>query len=148
MKVILTENVKKLGSRGDLVEISDGYARNYLIPRGLAEEATSSRMKEWKEQQSSREKKALQEKESAEKLRKHLQGKRIVISASCGDTGKLFGSITTSQIAESLKTSFQLDIDKKDIKLKEPIKNLGDYPFTVRLHSGIDVDMTVSVEEE
>jgi len=148
MKVILTENVKKLGFRGDLVETSDGYARNYLIPRGLAEEATPSRLNEWKKQQSSREKKALQEKESAENLRKHLQGRRIVVSASCGETGKLFGSITTAQISESLKRSFQLDIDKKDIKLKEPIKNLGDYPFTVRLHSGIDVDMTLSVEEE
>jgi len=148
MKVILKEDVKKLGSRGDLVEASDGYARNYLVPRGLAEEATPSRMKEWKKKQASMEKKAEKDKESAENLRKHLQGKRVILSASCGESGKLFGSITSSQIAEALQDTFKVTIDKKDIKIPEPVKNLGDHPFTVKLHPGIDVDMTVTVREE
>ena len=148
MKVILNEKVKKLGEKGDLVNTSDGYARNFLIPRGLAEEATPAKIKEWEQKHKAAKKKEEQKQQNAESLRKHLQDKKIVIKSSAGDSGKLFGSITSAQVAQALKQKFDIDIDKKEIKLPETIRNTGDYVFQVRLYQGVEATMTLTVEGE
>ncbi|SRR6056297_298153 len=148
MKVILNEKVKKLGEKGDLVEASDGYARNFLIPRGLAEEATPARLKEWKEKQRSHEKKMEHEEQAAESKKRHLQDKKVVVNASTGDSGKLFGSITSAQVAKALKEQFDMPVEKKNIKLPETIRKTGAYVFQVKLYPGIEATMTLSVEGE
>lgn len=146
MKCILLEDVQKLGKRGELVEVSDGYGRNYLIPRGLAEEATKGKIAELKEKERSRKAKNEKAREEAEASRKYLQGKIVKVVASAGEKGKLFGSITTAQIADALKEQFDVTVSKKEIKVDEHIKEVGSYPVSIRLSPGVEAEMTVAVE--
>ncbi len=148
MKVILVEDVKKLGKKGELVDASDGYARNFLIPRGLAEEATAPRLQEWKQKQRSMEAKESRLKQNADDIRKHLQGKQVKVKVSCGETGKLFGSVTSLHVAEAIKEQMEVDVARKDIKMAEVIKNTGLYPFTIKLYPGVEAKMTLTVEGE
>jgi len=148
LKVILTEDVKKLGKKDELVEASDGYARNFLLPRGMAFEATPSKLQEWKQKRKSEKVKEEKQRQDAEETRKHLQGKQIKIRVSCGSTGKLFGSVTNANIAEAIRSQMKVDIDKKDIKIDESVKNTGQYPITIKLYPGMDVNMIVKVEGE
>jgi len=146
MKCILLEDVQKLGRKGDLVEVADGYGRNYLIPRGLAEEATKGRIAELREKERSRQVKDEKAREEAEASRKFLQGKTVKVIASAGEKGKLFGSITTAQIADALKEQFDIQVSKKEIKVEGPIKEVGSYPVSIRLFPGVEAEMTVTVE--
>jgi len=146
MKCILLEDVQKLGKRGELVEVSDGYGRNYLIPRGLAEEATKGKIAELKEKERSRKAKNEKARDEAEASRKYLQGKTVKVVASAGEKGKLFGSITTAQIADALKEQFDVTVSKKEIKVDEHIKEVGSYPVSIRLFPGVEAEMTVAVE--
>ncbi|HCA41291.1 MAG TPA: 50S ribosomal protein L9 [Aminobacterium sp.] len=148
MKVILKQDIAKLGNKGDLIEVSDGYSRNYLIPRGLAEEATPSRLSEWKQDMKAREKKEEKMLAEAQEMSRHLQGKQVVVKASAGESGKLFGSVTNAHVEEALKKQLKVSIDKKDIKLDETIRNTGEYSFTVKLYQGVEARMTVKVEAE
>jgi len=146
MKVILKQDVEKLGRRGDLVEVADGYGRNFLIPRGLAVEATEAKLREWK---SIQEGKAAREKRSEEEARakkKNLQGKRITVKMSAGDKGRLFGSVTTAQLAEAIEEQLGIKVDKKLIKIEENIKQIGVFPFKVRLYPGVEAELSVKVE--
>jgi large subunit ribosomal protein L9 len=146
MKCILLEDVQKLGKRGELVEVSDGYGRNYLIPRGLAEEATKGKIAELKEKERSRKAKNEKARDEAEASRKYLQGKTVKVVASAGEKGKLFGSITTAQIADALKEQFDVTVSKKEIKVDDHIKEVGSYPVSIRLFPGVEAEMTVAVE--
>ncbi|WP_286952647.1 MULTISPECIES: 50S ribosomal protein L9 [Aminobacterium] len=148
MKVILKEDVAKLGSKGDLIETSDGYARNYLFPRGLAEEATPAKLKEWKKVKEARERKEEKMLAEAQAKSRKLQGKRVIVKASAGESGKLFGSVTNAHIEDALKNQLDVSIDKKDIRLDENIRNTGNYSFTVKLYQGVEARMTVKVEAE
>ena len=146
MKVILKSDVNKLGKSGALIEVSDGYARNFLLPKNLAIEATPGKISEWKAEQARL--KAKDEKLHAEalELQKKLQGRSVTITGKAGDNGKLFGSITATQIAEALESQHGLkNFDKRDIKLDDVIKNAGDFKFSVKLYPGIQADMIVSV---
>lgn len=146
MKVILKSDVNKLGRSGALIEVSDGYARNFLLPKNLAIEATPGKISEWKAEQARL--KAKDEKLHAEalELQKKLQGRSVTITGKAGDNGKLFGSITAAQIAEALESQHGLkNFDKRDVKLDEVIKNAGDFKFSIKLYPGIQADMTVSV---
>ena len=146
MKVILKSDVNKLGKSGALIEVSDGYARNFLLPKNLAIEATPGKISEWKAEQARL--KAKDEKLHAEalELQKKLQGRSVTITGKAGDNGKLFGSITATQIAEALESQHGLkNFDKRDIKLDEVIKNAGDFKFSIKLYSGVQADMIVSV---
>jgi large subunit ribosomal protein L9 len=148
MKVILTKDVNKVGKAGSMVDVADGYARNYLIARGLALEATAGRLAEVKRKEtedSAREKKL---REAAEAARQVIQHKAVHVRASAGENGRLFGSITSSQVAEAIKRQYDVEVDKRDIKLSDPIKQAGAFPFTVQLFRGISVEMTLSVEVE
>ena len=146
MQVILKKDVNKIGKAGQLLEVSDGYARNFLFPRNLAEEATVGKIEDLKTRQQSRKVKEDKEKQAAEEVKKLLQGKVVRVAASAGESGKLFGSVTTSQIAEALSAQFAIKADKRDIKLAEPVKQPGNHAISIRLHSGVAADMTLIVE--
>ena len=148
MKVILLCDVSKLGSKGDLIDVAEGYGRNFLVPRKMAEEATREKLEEWQQRQKARENRARREEHESLANRDHLQGKQVILKATAGEKGKLFGSVTVAQIAEQLHTRFGVKIDKKEIKLSTQIKEVGSYSFSVRLHPGVEAEMTVLVEAE
>ena len=146
MKVILIKDVNKLGKSGDKIEVADGYARNYLIAQGLAHEATSGFAAEVDSRKASEKAKEAKLKKEAEETKKQIEGKTISILANAGENGKLFGSVTNSQVSEALKASYKLDIDKRDIKLPEAVKQAGEFPVIIHLYRGVDVKMTLLVE--
>jgi len=148
MKVILKQDVNKLGASGDLVEISDGYARNFLFPRDLAVEATSERMKEWKDKEAARKKKEIRLEKEARELQKKLSGRAVKVKASIGEKGRLFGSVTAANVAESIAAQLGVEVEKKNLRMPDAVKQIGIYPYTVRLHPGIEAEMTLIVEGE
>ncbi len=148
MKVILLKDIKKLGKVGDVVEVTDGYARNYLIPRSLAEQSTAGKLKNLKEIEKAEQRKAEQQNKEAEKLAEKLNGVEITINAKAGEEEKLFGSITSNDIAEEILNSLGINIDKKDIELDTPIKSLGTHTIDINLYSGIKPQVKVCVVPE
>ena len=146
MKVILKSDVNKLGKAGALLDVSDGYARNFLLPKNLALEATPGKISEWKTEQARLKAKDAKLHAEAVELQKKLQGKAVNISGKAGDNGKLFGSITAQQIAEALDAQHGLkNFDKRDVKLDEVVKQPGNYKFSIKLYPGVQADMTLSV---
>ncbi|NLB83608.1 MAG: 50S ribosomal protein L9 [Synergistaceae bacterium] len=148
MKVILKQDVNKLGAAGDLVETSAGYARNYLFPRSLAEEATPDRIKKWKVREESNKKREQKLKDEAAETAKKLAGKLVRVQVSAGEKGKLFGSVTGANVAENITSQLGITVDKRDIRLAETVKQTGSYPFFIRLYTGIEAEMTLVVEGE
>lgn len=145
MKVILQKDVKNLGKVGELVNVSNGFARNYLFPRRMALEATEKRVKEFthlKRVAEVKKKKAVAERQD---LIKKIQGVTIAIKASAGEADKLFGAVTNHDISNELE-KLGFSIDRRDILLEEPIKMLGQHKATVRLGDGLDAELSVSVE--
>lgn len=147
MKVILQQDVKSLGKKGELVNTSDGYARNYLFPRNLAVEASSQAMTELQNRENSKKHKIAVETEEAKKSAAQIEGKIVTITAKAGQGGRLFGSVTAKEIAESVKKTFNIDVDKRKITVND-IKAYGSYPATVKLYQGVSADFTVKVTEE
>ena len=148
MKVILKQDVNKIGKKGDLLEVADGYGRNFLISRGLAEEATDSRVKELHQMQRIQKVKDDKKLKIAEETKKKLGGKVVRIKVNTGEGGKLFGSVTTAQIAEAIGAQFVVPVDKKDLKMEETVKQTGEYQFKVKLYTGVEAEMTLKVESE
>lgn len=149
MKVILKQDVKSLGKKGAVVEVSDGYARNYLFPRGMATEATAGALKERQLYQKAQELKKEQELRQAKALADKLSGITVRINTKAGEGGKLFGSVTSKEIAEHLSTHHGLQVDKRKIDLKEPIKSLGTYSVSVKLYADVPpVQLSVQVSAE
>lgn len=148
MKVILKEDVNKIGSKGDLIEVADGYGRNFLIARGLAEEATEGKVRALKQRQQVQKIKDDKKIKIAEETKKKLGGKVVKIKVNAGEGGKLFGSVTTSQIAEALTAQFSVSVDKRDLKLEETVKQTGEYQLRAKLYTGVEAEMTLKVESE
>lgn len=148
MKVILKEDVSKIGKKGDLLEVSDGYARNFLFPRGLAEEATEGRQKEWETRRKGLAQKADRAEKAAQEVKRNIQGKQIVQKASAGESGKLFGSVTTSMISQAIEEQLKVKVDKKDIRVPETIRQIGRYTLSVRLYANTEAELSVLVEAE
>jgi large subunit ribosomal protein L9 len=146
MKVILLQDVSKVGVKGDLVEVSDGYGRNFLIKRGLASEGTEGKVREWEENQKVRKNREAKLEQSAIETKKKIGGKRVTVLVNAGEEGRLFGSVTTGQIAEALKQQHGIEVDRHDIKLDETVKNVGVYPFKIRLYPGIETSLSVEVK--
>ena len=144
MKVVLKQDVKGLGKKGELVNTSDGYARNFLFPKGLAVEANAQSMTELKNREQAQKYKIETETAAAKKAAAEIQGKTIRIKAKAGANGKLFGSVTSKEIAEKLKEEFKLDVDKRKIAV-EDIKQFGTFEFEVKLYQGISAKLFVSV---
>ena len=147
MKVILTTDVPRVGKKGDLLTVADGYGRNFLIGCGVAVEATAGKLKDYQFQKKNQEDKTAKLRAKAEEKKSEIEGKIVTLPTSCGDTGKLFGAVTTTQIAEALQKQYKLTIDKKDIKVEETIKLLGQYPVKLKLFQGVEAKMTLSVEK-
>ena len=146
MRVILKSDVSKLGRAGTLVDVSDGHARNFLIPKGLAVEATPGKLAEWKAEQARMKAKDEKNRQEALELQKSLQGKSVRIEGKAGENGKLFGSITPAQIAEALESQHGLkDFDKRNIKLDETVKSAGNFKFSLKLYPNVQADMTLVV---
>ncbi len=141
-------DIPKLGKKGDLIDVAEGYGRNYLVPRKMAEEATREKLEEWNQRQRTKEVRARREEEEARNHRALLQGKQVVLRATAGEKGKLFGSVTAAQVAESIQERYKMPVDKKDIKLPSPVKELGSYNFSVRLYQGVEAEMILQVEDD
>ena len=148
MKVILLQDVKSLGKKGEIVEVSDGYARNYVLPKKLGAEANSKNMNDLKLQKANEEKVAKQQLEAAQEMAKLLETKEVVVKMKSGEGGKTFGSISSKEIAEEAKKQCDLALDKKKIQLPEEIKSLGVYEVHVKLHTKVTGRLKVKVVEE
>jgi large subunit ribosomal protein L9 len=148
VKVILTQDVPKLGRRGAVVEVADGYGRNYLLPRGLAVPAEEGFLQELAEKEKVREAKEKRQEERARQAAAALEGKKLVVKVRAGEGGKLFGSVTAKEIAEGLVREFNVQVDKRKIELPGPIKALGTYPVVIRLHPRFSATIMVTVEDE
>ena len=150
MKVILLADVKGTGKKGELVNVSDGYARNFLFPKKVAREANAQAMNELKNHEASVQHKIEVEKATANDIAKKIDGKTVQLTAKAGKNGKIFGSVTAKEIAEGLKKSFGVDIDKRKIALDMDIKAFGAYHCEVKLYPGISAKIVAMVvgEEE
>jgi large subunit ribosomal protein L9 len=144
MKVILLQDVKKLGKKGEVVNTSDGYARNYLFPRKLAEEANDSNMHILNTKKENERKKKLAELEAAQRLAAELKGKVVKLEVKSGDNGRLFGAITSKDVAEQINKNFNLKVDKKKIVM-DTIKLTGEYNIEVKLYPEVSTKMKVII---
>jgi large subunit ribosomal protein L9 len=146
MKVIFNQDVKGQGKKGEVKEVSEGYARNFLIPRGLAVEASGGNLKRYQEIKKAEEKKELKKKEEAKRLAEQLEKTEIKVAAKAGEGGKLFGAVTAKQIAESID-KIGIKVDKRKIVLDEPIRTLGVTRVPIRLHPEVTATLNVHVTE-
>ncbi len=144
MKVILLQDVKKIGKKGDVIEASDGYARNFLFPRKLAEEASESNLHILNNKKENERKQKLAELEAAQKLAGELKGKEVTIKAKAGENGKLFGAITSKDVAQLIKEQYKVDIDKKKIVM-DTIKLSGNYEIDVKIYPEVSTKMKVII---
>ena len=144
MKVVLLQDVKSIGKKGELKEVSDGYARNFLLPRKLAKEANAQAMKN---AEAAKEYKVKTETEQAQKNAQAISGKTVKIYAKAGQGGKLFGSVTARELAEEIGRQFGVQVDKRKIVLENEIKAYGTYSFEVKFYNGITAALSVAVCE-
>lgn len=147
MKVILLEDVKKLGKKGEVIEVSDGYARNYVLPKKLGVEASGKNMNDLKLQKANKEKIEKENLEAAKLMAEQMEKDQVVVSIKSGEGGRTFGSISSKEIAQSYKEQCGKEIDKKKIILPEPIKSLGVYEVSVKLHPNVTGKLKVKVTE-
>ena len=147
MKVILLEDVKAQGKKGEIVEVSDAYARNVLIAKKLGVEATPKALNDLKLQKKHAEKVAQEQYEAAVELGKEVETKKVVVKAKCGEGGRMFGTVSTKEIAAAAKAQINLELDKKKMQLTDPIKALGTYEIPVKLHQKVTAKLTVQVVE-
>ncbi len=145
MQIILTEDVKSLGKKGDLVNVSDGYARNFILPKKLGLEATPKNLNDLKLQKAAEEKRQKELLEEAQAYAKKLEGITVKLEIKAGEGGRTFGSISSKEISGELKAQFGYDIDKKKLQLAAPIKNIGTFTVPVKLHPQVTADLKVNV---
>lgn len=148
MKVILLQDVKSLGKEGEIVNVNDGYARNFIIPKKLGVEANNKNMNDLKLKKSKEAKAAKENKEAAEKLAGELKAGQVELRIKMGEGGKAFGSVSGKEIAAAVKEQMGLDVDKKKIQLKETLKTLGTHLVQVKLHPEVTAELKVVIEEE
>ena len=147
MEVILREDIEKLGGRGEVVKVAAGYARNFLLPKRLAVEATDSNRKIVEQERHAHLRKEAKQKGEAEDLSKLLGGVTVTIAQKAGEAGQLFGSVTSKDVADALAAK-NFTIDRRKVQLEEPIKQLGEFKVPVRLHKDVTAEITVNVVRE
>jgi large subunit ribosomal protein L9 len=145
MKVILREDVTALGNQGSVVDINDGYARNYLIPRGMAIEATGSALRTLELQKSQWQKKEAKDLAEAKKIAEQLSAKVLRMTADAGENGKLYGSITAHHITEKLAKEWNVALDKRKVQIEEPIRSLGFHKVPLKLHRDLSIELELEV---
>ena len=147
MKVVLTQDVKSLGKKGEMVTVADGHARNFLFPRKLAVEANAQAMTELKNREAAAQHKIDTETAAAKQAAQKLDGQNVRLIAKAGEQGRLFGSITAKEVAEALKKNYKVEVDKRKITI-EDIKNFGTYPAEIKLYPGVSAKFFVVVTGE
>lgn len=147
MKVILTQDVKKVGKKGEILEVKDGFAKNALLPKGLAVEANAVNMNNRKLEQKADDKKKQQELDAANEIKEKINDKKINIAIKTGEGGRVFGSVTSKEIAENINKEFGVKIDKKRIQLADPIKAIGTKTVTIKLHPQVTAEVIVCTVE-
>lgn len=148
MKIILLEDVKALGKKGEIVNVNDGYARNFILPKKLGLEATGKNLNDLKLQKANEEKVAQQLLDDAKELAKKLEAGKIELAIKFGEGGRAFGSVSSKEIAVAVKDQMGYDVDKKKIQLKDAIKTLGTHEVPVKLHAKVSAKLKVVVTEE
>ena len=147
MKIILLQDEKKLGKKGDIIEASDGYARNYILPKKIGVEANAKNINELKLQKANEEKIAREQLQAAKDLAALLDTKEVVVKIKAGEGGRAFGSVSSKEIAAACKEQNGLEIDKKKIQLADPLKNFGTYDVAIKLHPQVTGKLRVKVQE-
>ena len=147
MKVILLQYVAKVGKKGEVVDAKMGHARNFLIPNGLAVEATKANLKKLELQKANAQEEAAYQLSQAEGIQRDLEDKVITITTKAGNGGRLFGTITNKEVAEAIEAAYHLAIDRRKIVLEEKIKTLGTYPIVIKLHPEVKLNMRVKITE-
>lgn len=148
MKVILLQDVKSLGKKGEIVNVNDGYARNFILPKKLGVEAIGKNLNDLKLQKNNEKKVAQENLDAAKALAAKLAEGEVVLAIKVGEGGRAFGSVSSKEIAAAVKEQMGLELDKKKISLKEPVKSLGTHIVTVKLHPEVAAELKVSVKEE
>lgn len=148
MKVILIEDVKSLGKKGEIVNVNDGYARNFILPKKLGLEATGKNLNDLKLQKANEEKVAQQLLDDAKELAKKIEAGKVQLAIKIGEGGRAFGSVSSKEIAAAVKAQMGYDVDKKKIQLKDSIKTLGTHTVPVKLHPKVTAELKVIVTEE
>ena len=148
MKVILLQDVKSLGKKGDIVEVNQGYARNFVLPKKLGVEATPDNLNNLKLKNQNDEKIAAENLAAAQKLAADLKDKKVVASVKVGDNGRVFGSVSTKEIAELIKTQLGIEVDKKKIIMADAVKALGGYNVGLKLHPQVTAEILLDVVEK
>lgn len=147
MEIILLEDVKTLGKKGELVKVNDGYARNFILPKKLGIEATNKNLNDLRLQKANADKLAQEQLDEAKEFATKVEAKEVVLSIKSGEGGKTFGSISTKEISKAAKDQLGLEIDKKKMNLAEPIKTLGTHVINVRLHKEVTAQLKVKVTQ-
>ena len=148
MKVILLQDVKSLGKKGEIVNVNDGYARNFILPKKLGLEANGKNMNDLKLQKNNEAKVAKEHLEAAKELAKQLEAGKVEVAIKVGEGGKVFGSVSNKEITAEVKKQLGLEIDKKKVQLKDALKTLGTHKVPVKLHPVVTAEVTVEVKEE
>jgi len=147
MKIILLQDEKKLGKKGDIIEASEGYARNYILPKKIGVEATAKNMNDLKLQKANEQKVAQENLDAAKALAAELETKQVIVKIKAGEGGRTFGSVSTKEIAAACKEQHNIEIDKKKIQLADSLKNFGSYEVSIKLHPQVSAKLTVKVAE-
>ena len=145
MKLLLRSDVNGVGKRGDLVEVADGYARNYLVPRGLAMVATKGSLRQSEAMSRARAVRDVRDREGAQGTKTQLEAVRVTITARAGEGGRLFGSVTTSDLADAVEAQAHVQLDRRKLHLDEPIKSLGVHEVPVKLHADVTATLTIEI---
>ena len=148
MKVVLRDDVENIGRKGDQIEVTDGFARNFLVPRGLAMKATKGVVQQAEAMRRNREARDARDREAAQALADQLTGKRIELRARAGEGGRLFGSVTSADVADAVRAQTGVEVDRRKTQLAEPLKELGVVEVPVKLHADVEVSLTVDVVPE
>lgn len=148
MKIVLRDDIDNVGRKGDLIEVADGYARNYLVPRGLAIVATKGTIKQAQAMQRSREVREAREREAAEAVAGRLRDQTVRIQARVGEAGKLFGSVTATDVADAVAEQLEVELDRKKLDLGEPIREVGMHDVSLKLHPEVEASFHVVVLEK
>lgn len=148
MKVILLDNIKGVGKKDEIINASDGYARNYLLPKNLAVEANNENLSKLKNKKDAASYRKDMEKKDAEELAKKIKGIMLKIKVKAGGNGKIFGGVTSKEISENLKNQYNFVVDKKKIDLKETIKTLGEFHVDIKLYEGVIANLKIEVISE
>jgi len=146
MKVILLQDIKAIGKKDQVLEVSDGYARNYLIPRKLATEATPAELKRVDEMRRAAQDRLEREEHQARQVARQLKEGGIVLKVKCGEGGRLYGTVTGADVAKALKETMDIEVDKKKIEIPDHIKTVGEYEAEVRLMSGIATKLRLTIQ--